>query len=288
MCRNLRVVSATCESIEFDSCSAWPTSYSSHVQVGAPESLLYKHLSEWGVPVQLYDDFPFVIARFFEGRHIFPIHLSPNCVLGANCLTLHLVNQLACSILGASARIDDRETCLNAITDKYMSRCAGEFPPLVSFEQQSIVPSKSNSLLHGIPEPPRTQALDLNAMHSSVITTSGCDGHQVVGQLALCFTLEQHEIEELLVAFFNFVYSPTDLGGDTCMVSISRRTIHYAINRLWNGHQGYARCVPKCQADDVKILVNGSIRQPLRFQCKQDLHGQKPARAPTTRSESKR
>ena len=99
---------------------------------------------------------------------------------------------------------------------------------------------------------------------------------------------EQHDIEELLVAFFNFVYSPTDLGGDTCMVSISRRTIHYAINRLWNGHQGYARCVPKCQADDVKILVNGSIRQPLRFQCKQDLHGQKPARAPTTRSESKR
>jgi len=232
---------------------------------------LYRHLSESGVPVQIYDSFAFAIVRFFEGYRLSPLTCGsgPFFFLGANCLTLHLLHFISCNVLAASSRIDHGERCLTAIADIYMARCRSEFPPPVSRRMSCGTPFKIDFLLREKHDTLRAPPRDLNAQprQDLAITTSGFDAHRITGQLASCFALTPRHIEELAVSLSHFLGELTSIEGGNVHLLVSRHNLQFATNLVWDGHKGYARCVPKCQVVDVQHYLSGQIYRPLQFSC---------------------
>ena len=185
---------------------------------------------------------------------------------GANCRTLHLLQLVACNILGIKGGADDGETCLTTVADTYMSQCTDDFPPLT---QRTVLYNTPSRIGFWAPRMSRSLATEPNAQSGLVVITSGWDGHQVIGQLGLCFALEEYVVEELAVAFAQFLHELTDpsFGDGSTHICISRSSLHFATSLVWDGHQGYTRCIPKCQAADVKHTFYEATDQPLAFAC---------------------
>lgn len=236
---------------------------------GIPESALYQHLVENSVPVQVYDGFTYVIARYFEG---------------GNCATLHLAHHFACLM---NAQQIDQAACQRAIFRAYAARCRQFFPPStisVTEERGTVRDELEEEEDEDVETPLRAlqgQLVNINRHIEAtspsvgdgdvlplVLTTSGWDQSQVVGQLAMSFLFRpqsekkensKYQLDQLRVrmtsAFVDLTNDllapPLPLPGTSSNATLG---LHAALVDLWTRHVGTIRCTPTCSSSDVASL----------------------------------
>lgn len=216
---------------------------------GVPESAVYRRLVDEDVPVQVYDGFIYVIARYFEG--------------GA-CASLHLARSFACAIIAA-----DPEQCHKALFRAYAARCRATVPATT----ESTAPASLDDLL-----PLRHLRDDLRLQRSLeeppdaplVLTTSGWDQGRVVAQLAMSFRPDAHLLRSRLKNAFarfvdNLLDEPLWQRGTPQPVGNASLELHALFLDLWRSHVGTARCVPACVGADVTALFE--TPRPFRLMC---------------------
>ena len=179
----------------------------------------------------------------------------------------------ACVFLAtAKVKIDDSATCLAAITDIYTTRCCNDFPPLILTKLLGVVPYETMSWFHRVYGILRTPPIRISdGRKSFIISTSGCNDHRVVGQLALWFNLDHDDIKELAVAVAHFSKEILYMKNNNIPLFIAQYNLHSATNLIWDKHKGTVRCVPDCQPANSQHVLTMPKQSSLKFSCAQEL-----------------
>lgn len=221
---------------------------------GVPESALFKHLVDAKLPIQLYDGFTYVVARFFEG---------------ANCATLHLAHNFACLMIFPK----ESESCGRAFFRAYAARCAATFPSTIDPQNPSLDVRPLRDLRERLRREITSSHFIEDVPSPLVLTTSGWDKSRIVGQLALSFLPKSGDRLR-----YRLVVAVTDLldtllaqplwqhdSGAPSPVMNATVALHHIFLDLWSSHVGTTRCVPTCTEAHIASLWRQP--QPFRLAC---------------------